>query len=106
MEQVKAGFVLRGEALLKGIRNGIIGDPRSNRGLTAIKDPLGFQDNVKTSVAAMGQMGPICEVARGQAWDMALLLARKNTMLSNEESAAYIGRVGAAAVGSLVLGRD
>ena len=102
-EKVKAGFVLGGAEFLKEVRKRIRGDPKEQPGLEAIKKPLGIKEIAK---AVSGYKGEDWEqfINRRGDWgrDMVLLLARKNTMMSNRELAEHIGRVDDSAVAQAI----
>jgi putative transposase len=103
LAQVKAGFVLGGEEFLNEVRKRITGDAKEQPGLEAIKNPLRLQDIVRTVSSYKGEEWDQFVNRRGD-WgrDMVLLLARKNTMLTNRELAEHIGRVDDSAVSTAV----
>jgi chromosomal replication initiation ATPase DnaA len=100
---VKAGFVLGGEEFLKEVRKRIKGDAREQPGLEAIKKPLQLQDIARTVSSYKGEEWDQFVNRRGD-WgrDMVLLLARKNSMMTNRELAEHIGRVDDSAVSAAV----
>jgi hypothetical protein len=103
LAEVKAGFVLGGEEFLKEVRKRIKGDAREQPGLEAIKKPLQLQDIARTVSSYKGEEWDQFVNRRGD-WgrDMVLLLARKNSMMTNRELAEHIGRVDDSAVSAAV----
>ena len=103
LEEVKAGFVLGGEEFLEGVRKRIKGDVKEQPGLKAIKRSAGLKDIVKAVSSYKGEEWEQFVNRRGD-WgrDMVLLLARKNTMITNRELAEHIGKVDDSAVAQAV----
>ena len=95
--------MLGGETFLEEVRKRITGDVKEQPGLEAIKKPLRLADIVN---AVSGYKGEEWEhfVNRRGDWgrDMVLLLAKRNTMITNRELAEHIGKVDDSAVAQAV----
>ncbi len=103
LEEVKAGFVLGGEEFLEEVRARIRGDAREQPGLKEIVRPLQFEDIVRVVSKHKGENWEKYASRRGD-WgrDMVLLLARKNTMMTNRELAERAGGIDDSAVAQAV----
>lgn len=103
LEEVKAGFILGGEEFLEEVRARIRGDAREQPGLKEIIRPLQFEDIVRVVGKHKSENWEEYVGRRGD-WgrDMVLLLARRNTMMTNRELAERAGGIDDSAVAQAV----
>jgi REP element-mobilizing transposase RayT len=102
-EELKAGFILGGEELLERVGRLLKGDAREQPGLNRL-----------TKVAKLEAIAEAVSNEKGEAWDefvdrrgdwgrdMALLLARSHTALTNRELAQWVGGIDDSAVAQAV----